>query len=174
MSISYEKGRYRAVIASQTMSESSTKNTQFVLTFDLLGMYDPTEPDALRPVQHGQRSVFRAITEKTIDYFLEDLKYLGYDKPSFANLDPSHPQCHNFKGQEIDVICDHETYQDKLREKWSLSRGGGLNLKPADNTAVRKLDALFGSKLKQNAAPTTKRPEPQPAASGPGFEEQPL
>lgn len=156
MSIVYAPGRYRGVIAAQALSETKNGNTQLVLTVDLLGAYDPSQPDSLVRVQTGQRSVFRVITEKTIDYVLEDLKYLGYDKPTFGPLDPAHPEHHSFKGQDVDLICAHEEYNGQEQERWSLSRGGGLNLKPVDNTTVRKLDALFGAKLKANAAPTSK------------------
>lgn len=156
MSIVYQPGRYKGVVAAQAMSETKTGNTQFVLTIDLLGFCDPSQPDSLTRVPPGQRSVFRVITDKTIDYVLEDLKYLGYDKPTFGPLDPSHPQHHSFKGQEVDLICAHEEYNEQMQEKWSLSRGGGLNLKPLDNAALRKLDALYGAKLKANAAPTSK------------------
>lgn len=138
------------------MSETKTGKPQFVLTFDLLGLRDPTQPDTLIRVTPGQRSCFRVITEKTIDYVIEDLKYLGYDKPSFGPLDPSSPQHHSFKGQEIDVVCTHEDYEGNMQERWSLSRGGGLNLKPVDNATMRKLDSLFGGKLKANASPSAK------------------
>ncbi len=166
MSITYQAGRYRGRIVAQALSETSTGNTQFVLTFDVLGLYDPTQPETLAMAPEGQRSVFRVITEKTIDYFMEDLKYLGFDKATFGALDPSSPNHHSFAGQEIDVICSHEEYEGKQREKWSLSRGGGgLNLKPVDNKAVRRLDSLFGAKLKANAAPTSKKAATQQAAS---------
>jgi len=161
----YDPGRYKAVVAAQAMSETKTQKTQFVLSFDLLGMCDPTQPDSLIRVTPGQRSCFRVLTEKTIDYFLEDLKHLGYDKPSFGPLDPSHPQHHSFKGQEIDVICAHEEYEGNMQERWSLSRGGGLNLKPVDNAALRKLDSLWGGKLKANASPSAKTAAPRQNAN---------
>lgn len=166
MSITYAQARYRGRIVSQALSESSTGNTQFVLTFDVLGVYDPTQPEALLTTTPGQRSIFRSITEKTIEYFLEDLKYLGFDKGTFGALDPASQNHHSFVGQEIDALCSHEEYNGAQKERWQLSRGGGgLTLKPVDSKAVRSLDALFGAKLKQNAAPSAKKPAKQQAAN---------
>lgn len=166
MSITYAQARYRGRVVSQALSETGTGNTQFVLTFDILGVYDPTQPEGLLQTTPGQRSVFRVITEKTIEYFLEDLKYLGFDKGTFGALDPASPNHHSFVGQEIDALCSHEEYEGKMKERWQLSRGGGgLNLKPVDSKAVRSLDALFGAKLKANAAPSAKKPATQQKAA---------
>lgn len=157
MSIYYPPGRYRGRVVGQAMTMTKKEEPQFVLTFDLVGLYDPSQPEALAAVNPGQRSVFRVINQNTIDYMIQDLQYLGFDKASFGLLDPSVDGHHSFIGREIDALCSHEEYEGAQREKWQLSRGGGgMNLKPADNTAMRKLDALFGAKLKANAAPTKK------------------
>ena len=165
MSTYFEQGRYRGRINAQGFTEASTGNPQFFITFDVLGVYDPASPEGPRPTKQGTRTIFRAITDATIDYLLEDLKSLGYDKQSFAFLDPGQHEHHSFVGQEIDAICTHKEHNGAMNEKWSLSRGGGqLNVKPVDSTAIRRLDALFGAKLKANAS-SSKKPAPQPVAS---------
>lgn len=154
----YDEGRYKGVVAAQALGKSSTGNTQFVLTFDILGGIDPTQPDTLIRVAQGQRSIFRSITEKTIDWFVDDLKFLGYSRSSFQPLDPSHANHHSFKGQEIEVECKHKEYQGEWREQWNLvTDGGGFKIEPADNASLRKLDSLWGKKLGGSATPEPKK-----------------
>ena len=161
----YEEGRYKAVVSGQALGKSSTGNTQFVLTFEILGGIDPTQPDNLIRVGQGQRSIFRSITEKTIDWFVDDLKFLGYNRSSFQPLDPSHANHHSFKGMEIEVECRHKTYQGEQREQWNLvTDGGGLKLEPADSSDLRKLDSLWGKKLGGSVSNDKKSaPAPQKA-----------
>jgi hypothetical protein len=96
----------------------------------------------------GERTVFRTITEKTADWVVEDLQRLGYERDKFDMLDPNHSQAHNFKDLEIEIKCDHETYQGKTREKWNFAWGGGLEFTPLETKEIGKLNALFGKKLR--------------------------
>ncbi|MGI9507628.1 MAG: hypothetical protein ACR2RE_31700 [Geminicoccaceae bacterium] len=159
----YDAGQYRAQITSQQFSETSNGNPQFVLSFRLLGMYDPTRPGELMVCQSEERSIFRAITDKTIDYWIEDLKSLGFDGGNFSCLDPSDRSHYSFADLEVDVQCRHETYEGQERERWSLSReGGSLQLKPLEAQGLRKLDALFGKKLGKPAASSPQPTQPEP------------
>ena len=162
----YEEGRYKGVVSSQALGKSSTGNAQFVLTFEILGGVDPTQPDNLIRVPQGQRSIFRSITEKTIDWFVDDLKFLGYNRSSFQPLDPSHANHHSFKGMEIEVECRHKQYQGETREQWNLvTDGGGFKVEPVDNATLRKLDSLWGKKLGGGAATDTKKAAAQQKAN---------
>lgn len=149
MSVFYNQGLYLGTVVSQAMSETSNGNPQFVLTFNVVGKVDQTQPDTILSCQEGQRSVFMVFTEKTIDFSLEALKSIGFYKPSFSFLDPSRPDHQSFVGKEIEVWCAHKPYENELREKWTISNGGGgLNLKPIQSATMRKLDSMFGGKLK--------------------------
>jgi hypothetical protein len=86
------------------------------------------------------------------------LKALGYNYATFDQIDAGHPQAFKFTGKEITVRCAHETFEGKTREKWSFAFGGGLEIKPLEKGAVSKLNALFGSKLKQALGATTAAP----------------
>ena len=167
----YEEGRYKGVVSAQALGKSSTGNTQFVLTFEILGGVDPTQPDSLIRVAPGQRSIFRSITEKTIDWFVDDLKFLGYNRSSFQPLDPSHQNHHSFKGMEIEVECKHKQYNGETREQWNLvTDGGGFKVEPVDNATLRKLDSLWGKKLGGGAATEPKKAAaPQNANAEPKF-----
>lgn len=154
---SYEPGRYWAKITRQAMGEAGTGTPQFVLTFLIVGKINPVDPKGdLIPCPQFERSHFRTITDKTIDYFVEDLKILEYDKQSFKYLDPTEEGYVDFTDREIEVSCRHEDYQGKKNEKWGLARPSrGPNVKPLDGKGVRKLDSLFGKKLKDLGAKST-------------------
>jgi hypothetical protein len=151
MSITYRPGVYRGQIFKWGLSKViSTGNPQFIISFQIQGEVDQSDPDrGLIQCQEGERSIFRVITPNTIDYILQDLEKLGYDKEGFEFLSPEHPGAFNFLGMEIEVICSHETYEGKAREKWSFAwGGGGMEIQPLENSEVKKLNAMFGKKLK--------------------------
>lgn len=163
MSLYYDVGLYLGQVTAQAMGETKNGNTQFVLTFNVLGKIDQTEPDKLIQCEQYQRSVFMVFTEKTIDFLLEQLQSIGFHKPSFSFLDPSRPDHQSFVGQEIEFWCKHSEWEGKVSEKWSISNGGGM--KPVQPAAIRKLDAMYGAKLKGAAVESTKSSKTKQAAS---------
>lgn len=171
MGIYYDKGNYKAVVTAQAMSAAKTGNPQFLLTIQ------PTHfvPAGKEPLLLGeggtQRTIFKTITDKTIDYLLDDLQRLGFTGGSFTRLDPAAPDHQSFVGQEVDAYCIHENDQDgQLREKWNLSSGGGgIKAAPLDVNGLAKLDALFGRKLSERfsgPAPTPRKAPPVATPAG--------
>lgn len=165
----YEVGRYYGRVTRQAMGETSNGNAQFVLSFLILGKVNLADPGGdLLTCPQGERSVFRTITDKTIDYVIEDLKALGYTKPSFKYLDPGTPGFEDFTGKELEFFCDHkldnrDDHQGELREQWGIARASsGPKVNPLDAKKARGLDALFGKQLKSlaaDAAPSTAAPK---------------
>lgn len=143
----YARGAYKAEIVAQGLGESSTGNPQFWLQVRILECLEP----AAQPVEQYDRTIFWSITEGTVEFVCEKLKRLGFTGDKFSQLDPNDPACQSFVGQEVELFCKLETYEGKEREKWDLSRGApsGPNVTPLDATAARKLDTLFGRKLKE-------------------------
>lgn len=148
----YEPGRYACKVTAQALGEAKTGNPQFVLQFMVMGKVDPDDPSKFIPAPaQYERTHYRTITEKTIEYFAEDLKALGFTGASFKDLDPATPNFYDFKGQDVDMFCVHEKNQDGdgLREKWGVARqGGALEVKPLEAKKVRDLDNLYGKHLK--------------------------
>lgn len=162
----YDPGRYWGKITRQALGQSSKGNPQLVITFLVLGRMNPEDPEGeLLPCgQNYERSVYRTITDKTIDYVLEDLATLGFNGTSFGQLDPGVANHQSFIGQELALSCNHEPHYEtgQPREVWGIARdGSGPVIKPLEPQAVRKLDALFGKALKAHkpAAKPAVKPE---------------
>ncbi len=155
MHILYAAGRYQCRVIGQEFTEAGTGSKQFVLKIVPTGRYRLDEPDALEQVQEQERRIYRAITDNTISYFLDDLVYLGFEGDSFTELDPSTPGFHDLTGLLIDATCSHETFKGKQSEKWQIYRGS--NSSPLDEQGMRDLDALFGPQLRarRKSAPKT-------------------
>ena len=151
----YQRGAYPACeIISQALGEASTGTPQFSFRFRI-------------PNTDDERTCYIALTEKTRDFAIEDLKRLGFSMNSLRYLDPNVAGYQDFTGTFVDMYCKHDTYNSKTSEKWSISRPlGAVDVKPLETNKMRDLDNLFGRSLKANAGPS-QRPalKPQAAAS---------
>jgi len=176
----FSQGRYKATVTHQKLGESRNGTPQFVLSFRPIGKYDLERPgEELLPCEDWERSAFFYFSSRAVDISLEQLHEIGFRGTSFFELDPETPGFCDFGGLTIDVICEHEAYQGETKERWRLARtgGGGLEVKKLDDRQTRKLDALFGRKLKELAEKSSvhdsmqqvpTEPEPgQPKASEP-------
>lgn len=142
----YSQGAYKCEVIDQGLSMSSTEKPQIWLLVRVLQSND--NPDLT--INQYERTIFWTLTEKTIDFTLDKLERLGFSGQSFRDVDPNVEGHHSFVGQIIDCWCRLETYEGKEREKWDLSRD--LTVTPPDplgDSDARKLDALFGRKLKE-------------------------
>ena len=167
----YAVGRYACKVVDQGLGKTGTGKPQFALRFQVLGLVDPMDPSKYIPAAaQYERTHYRTITEKTIPYFIEDLKALGFRGESFKDLDKQTGGFHDFRGQDVDMWCSHETDQNgNQREKWGVARqGGAMELKPLESKEARELDNLFGKHLKgmrydpaAPAPPPTTRPVPE-------------
>lgn len=152
----YEPGRYWGKVTNQQLGVSGSGNAQIVITFRVLGKVNPADPDGdlLPCLNEYERSVFRTITDKTIEWVQQDLEKLGFDGDSFGQIDLQHSHCCDLRGTELAFSCTHEAdnraeYAGVLRERWSIaSDSGAPQVKPLDSKALRQLDAMFGKSLK--------------------------
>jgi hypothetical protein len=163
----YDVGRYACKVTNQALGEARTGTPQFILQFTVLGKVDPSDPSRYLPgTMQYERTHYRAITDKTIKYLLEDLKTLGFKGGSFKELDPGNANFHDFRGQDVDMWCAHENAQDGTpREKWGVARvSSGLEVKAVEPKKLRDLDNLFGKQLKTLAATPGTRSAPVNAA----------
>jgi hypothetical protein len=156
---------YWGRVTKQAMGKTSNGNPQFVLSFMVLGEINPLDPQGdLIPCQNNERSVYRVITDKTVDYAMDDIAALCEAKgcdgiSSFRSIDPTRAEfTHDFVGTELAFYCKHGEYQGKVSEKWQISRGSGASAgEPMDDKEMRQLDALFGKRLKDTKPAAAKR-----------------
>jgi hypothetical protein len=153
----YEEGKYKARITGQTIGENKKGNPEIQLYIQPIGYYTPQGLEA--GSYQWERTVFLTLTDKTIGtekdpgWIMKLLWFLGFEGKSFAQLDQDHEQPHSFVGQEVDALCQHDNYQGKAIEKWSILTGGAQRpaVKALANKGLRALDAKFGKVLKGHA-----------------------
>jgi hypothetical protein len=149
----YDIGVHMGEVISQGLTKASTGTAQFILRVKILGV-----PDGTNYVAHSvqyERSIYMALTEKTMQYVVPKLQQLGFTGQSISQLDPSHPHHQSFVGNQVDLWCAHEN-DDKggVREKWNISRPqSAMEITPLDSKQVRELDSLFGRALRQAGTP---------------------
>lgn len=170
--IYYERGEHVVRIESQGWTETKEKGHP-MLVFEALPLQRVTKDhegneqfeevcaDANFPTR-TLRVVVDASSEQSMEFALKKLRYAGFDGDSFADLD--------LRGVECRAICDHTQYKGKDRENWDfalppLERGAVNDL---DRSTARRLDAIFGKRLKEGA-----KPAPTPAARQPEPSSQP-
>ena len=154
----YQQGVYVCEVVDQGFSKTSTGNRQFILRVKVLGKPDPSNPENYIQEQHQyERNIYRVMTDKTIEYFTQDLEVLGFTGTSFSQLDPANSNAQLFAGNVVDCYCKIGKSQDgSPREEWSIARGGsgGLKIdKPLEKSDFRELDMLFGKSLKGKVSP---------------------
>lgn len=162
----FAQGAYKCEVLDQGLSISKTEKPQIWLQVRVLESIDNPE----LTLNQYERTIYWTLTDKTIDFTLEKLERLGFSGDSFRNLDPNVEGHHSFVGQVIDCYCKLETYEGKEREKWDLSnQSGGARPDPLGDSDARKLDALFGRKLKERfKKPSARKPakKSEPVAVG--------
>jgi hypothetical protein len=115
----FEEGRYHVKIVNQHFIASPVKKTLgFTLTFRVVCNLDQPEAPLIKSYQ---RDVTWWITEKTAKRFLHDLHALGYSGTTLSGVDPDTEDFHDFRGQEIALVCKHERNEkDEVFERWSF------------------------------------------------------
>lgn len=149
----YPCGRYYGEITHQKLAETKTGNPQLVVSFLVKGGINPADPDGdlIAVAASYERTVFRVITDKTLQYAMEDLDALKWPGENWAQFDENASDCLDIRGQGAVFQCNHEPHYQtgELQERWSVGRNStGPPVKPLDEKGARKLDALFGKALK--------------------------
>jgi hypothetical protein len=155
----YLPGKYRCKVTEQSFTKAKTGTHQFELRFVPEGRYND-QTGELEACAADERTIFRPITEKTVDGIFQDLdKLFGYTDTTFSRLDPGHQECFSLVGMEFDAQLDYETWNQKERERWRWLAGNGRPQgQLLDSDDIRKLDTMFARNKKPNGKQTnTKR-----------------
>jgi hypothetical protein len=149
----YAEGVYVGEVIGQGLGLTKNGNRQFVLQCKILGT--PIDDSYIPASQQYTRTVYRVITDKTMEYVARDLEALDFDGSNgFGPLDPEHPRHQSFKGHQVNLYCKHEDdLQGFPRERWSIANGAAsLTLTPVEKKDIRELDQLYGKMLPKKRA----------------------
>jgi hypothetical protein len=169
MSTFYTEGRYLGEIKEQAMTKvQSSGNPQFVLRFTVM-----SHENGEAVHRQYERTAYRVITDKTMEYFERDLESLGFSGNSLRQLDPASADHQSFVGKQCYFDCRHEEYNGDQKEKWGVAwnamGGGAIEGDPLDASQFRQLDALFGRNKGGATPPPAQRARQQtqqPVAAG--------
>lgn len=159
MACEYNKGIYNAECTEAGTGVAKTGNPQVILKVRMMSQLDPSEPDAVYECPQRERTLWLTVTDNTQDRVLKNLRDAGWHGSAFDDIG-------QMVGNRFRVECQHEVNQaGQLHEKWEFPRGESPPL-VVDANVNRKLNALFGSKLKEGAKPPLPR-TPLTRASNP-------
>ena len=143
----YQQGLYECRVIAQGFDVSKEKKTPcFWLRFV------PESYDARELTESYEREIRLWLTDGTIDRVVEQLRNLGWQGSDFAELEPDGG--HSFEDLVIKVRCTHQQEDDKVYENWELP--SSFQSCEHKSGMTRKLNALFGAKLKNGAKPKPK------------------
>jgi uncharacterized protein (TIGR02996 family) len=171
MSLTYSDGAtYKGKITKWGIAESSKKKTpQVFFTVSILAELDDKGEEFDCPSY--ERTIYRAVTENTVDFLIDDIGRLGFELTSFSQLNPDDPNAIDFTDKEVVVRCKHEEYEGKARERFDFNFA--RQVEQLDKAGVSKLDQLFGSRLKKGGAGKAKpAAKEKPAPAGKTVEEE--
>jgi hypothetical protein len=149
------KGIYHGYLKAGVTSTAQSGNEQVEITFNLQlvsngQVWIPVEP----PVD---RTLFLSCAENAWQYTKRKLESLGFNgdfaNPAFAE------QCAT---EGVDLVCEHETYNNKPKERWDLLNWGEREVKQAETSKVMALNARWRSGARPPVP--TGRPAAPPAA----------
>ncbi len=116
------------------------------------------------PVEHTERTVYLSLEGGARGYTGKKLACLGFN----GNFSVS-PLGFGKFGQGINLVCRHETYDNKLSDKWDLHDWGSAERKPLSDTEKIQLNAWW-----QTTAPKPEATEPPASAPPPTGDEIPF
>ncbi len=158
----FEVGGYNVRIHDAGIETSKNKGTPGVtLKVEIRSKIEEGE-DGTRfdaACDPGFRTINLWITEKTVDFTIDKLRKAGWEGQSFDEL-------HQLVGMQAAAFCRHETqetgeYAGQTQEKWDLGLPTSQNVNH-DSTTARKLNALFGKKLKMTKPAGNQQSAPAP------------
>ena len=161
--VAFDQGRYVVGCIEQGFAKSKNKGTPyFFIKFQPKGMIGAQGPQApLIPCAAHTRELQFYLVGGAAEISIGKLRALGWNGQSFAELEPG--GAFSFVNCELEVICTHEEYDGKWRDKWDVIGGSGSE---HSSGLVGQLDALFGNQLATTGASAPRSDGRQHAAVG--------
>ncbi len=147
------EGAYYARPVSGVASETSKSTPQIVVQMSITHKADETSESGWAQMTVPiLRDVYLYLSTAAYEYTREHLETLGF------NGDYTTPE---FSCEGCTIVCKHETFDGRTREKWSLGGGGPKPLKESQR------DVLQARWANEHPEPvSTGAPPPAPVAAG--------
>lgn len=151
------KGTYYGTPTKGVTGAASTGTPQMVVTFNVTHIAD--SEGGWQEIQPITATVYLFLSDGAWEYSEKKLKAMNFN----GNFDSPEFACDG-----IELVCDHETYNNKTREKWDIA--GGSEVKKADANQIRTLSAKWKQSAKPSSAPKPPgKPAAPPAAKKPAM-----
>ncbi len=163
MTIYYQPGEYWGDVVDHGLTEAGTGTPQLYVRFLVLGKVSVANPGEYEESgEQKERTVYRAITDKTIEFVTEDMERLGFHGTMFDEFKADGPGDFDIRGTQFKFFCKHEAHYKtgSPTEKWGLARERATT--PVADDAMKRLQATFGKYLK----PLAKTTSPSTPATG--------
>ena len=161
----YEPGLYVFRITKQGWTEA--KDGKPMLTFDGYPTHkvtkDPEGEERLEVADEDPQRLERRLQlyidssrDDIMDFVMNKLRYAGFEGDSFADL--------NLLNTDVRAVCKESEYKGKQTENWDFALPPlDREVNELDSSMTRKLDTLFGKRLKggkpKQAAPELQKEE---------------
>lgn len=142
-------GTYAASIVSGVLGTSKAGKPQVVVTIEVTHIANGENWAEIAPFQ---RRLFWSFSENAAEYTYKKLERVGFQ----GNFDTM-----TFSEHGVVVECRHETYENKVGDKWELEGSGGGEIQPADQKTIMDLNARW--KNRHGAPKPTGKPAAPPA-----------
>lgn len=118
----HEEGTYQGEIRNWYLGETPNGTPFIEFVVHVTKQEDQGTGETFEVEKPFSAMLTRFMSPGALTYTLADLKYLGFTDTDSSRLVRGSKNAHNFAGQKVTIRCDHEEYNNKEREKWSLVR----------------------------------------------------
>jgi hypothetical protein len=148
-----DAGAYCGTIHMASATESSKGTPCISVVFEITD--EARDGQWVAVPQRFKRTVDLWLNDNSWPYTKRKLEVLGFNgdfaSPSFS------------KGTDVSLLCSHEVYEGRGREKWELAEMAPREIKPLDQAKVHLFAARWTAETQQQAAPKGKPSPPSRA-----------
>ena len=156
-----EAGNYWGTLKGGQTGVAQSGNPKVTLTFTVTHVAAGQEWESIRDPFGCYVDI--ALTDNAWPYSQKKLESLGFNGDFGDGM--------AFTETGAKLVCKHDNYEGRIREKWELDGGFGER-QQADANTVRKLNALWKAK-NGTPKPPAGKPKAPPAAAAPESDETP-
>ena len=147
-------GTYFGQVQGGKVTKAKSGSPQMEVEFLVINVWNGSEWTPIAP--GTMRTIYMSLTDDAWPYSQRKLEALGFNgnfrDPDFGD---------EAKGEGVQLLCNHDSYNGKASEKWELANWGRKENEAAGADVLRTLEARW----KSAAAPAKPagRPTPPPA-----------